>query len=154
MSEVFSPMRRVLSMLAVASGLAMAPASGHAADVLAACEADIAQYCGAVEPGHGRVMACLYAHETVVGDACDAAIADTADMLDMLFETLTFARQECAADIESLCGDVPAGEGRILTCLKSNEVDLSDGCGAIMSSVTLPDAEEGDPKPTPKPSAK
>lgn len=39
-----------------------------------ACAADIAKFCNAVEPGKGRIMMCLKAHETEVSKPCiDAA---------------------------------------------------------------------------------
>ncbi|WP_075222091.1 cysteine rich repeat-containing protein [Acuticoccus yangtzensis] len=127
----------------ILAALTFGAAPSRAADVLDACSADIASLCGEVEPGNGRVMACLYAFESSVSDACDAAIADTADILDTMFASLSYARQMCMEDAASLCGDVEAGEGRVLSCLKEKEAELSDGCAEIMTSVMLPDDEDG-----------
>jgi hypothetical protein len=38
------------------------------------------------------------------------------------------AEQPCAADARKLCAGIPAGDGRIFYCLKSNWNGLSDGC--------------------------
>jgi len=36
----------------------------------------------------------------------------------------------CEADAARLCSLIPAGDGRILTCLQTNYANLSDGCKA------------------------
>jgi len=39
-----------------------------------------------------------------------------------------WAGPPCAADIQKLCSNVPAGQGAIQACLKSHEADLSADC--------------------------
>jgi hypothetical protein len=49
---------------------------------------------------------------------------------------LSDARTACAADVQRLCANVPAGGGRILACLKQNKDQVSDGCKrAILSAM-------------------
>ena len=54
------------------------PAGGHGdfAKVREACKSDIAQFCGNVKPGGGRIRDCLKAHAANLSDACKAAIKE------------------------------------------------------------------------------
>lgn len=126
-----------IAALSLAVGLGATTGAG-ASDVLSACGGDIKQYCSAVEPGYGRLISCLYAHELVISDECDAATADIADILDTMFASMRVVIEECSTDILKLCEGVAPGEGRIFTCLASQQADLSEGCAGVMSVVKLP----------------
>lgn len=128
--------KTILAALALSGTVAATPA--FSADILKACAPDISQYCSAVEAGNGRLVSCLYAHELVVSDECDAAMGDIADILDTMFASLRVVYEECSADIFKLCGDVAPGEGRIFSCLINHRTELSDGCSDIMSTVKMP----------------
>ena len=41
---------------------------------------------------------------------------------------IAYVARECETEIESLCGDVYVGEGRILACLDEHEEKIGDGC--------------------------
>ena len=49
--------------------------SPRAAEVRAACEGDAQKLCPAVQPGGGRIIACLKQHKEEVSDGCKQAIA-------------------------------------------------------------------------------
>jgi len=51
-----------------------APGRGGLAKVREACRADIAQFCGNVKPGGGRIRDCLRAYAANLSEACKAAI--------------------------------------------------------------------------------
>lgn len=136
---MFAKLRLAALPAVVAASLATAPAG--ASDILEACSADIKTYCSAVEPGYGRLISCLYAHELVISDACDAATSDMSDILDTMFASLRTVVEQCSGDIQKLCEGVAPGEGRIFTCLATNEKDLSDGCASVMSVVKMPGHE-------------
>ncbi|MEL6266493.1 MAG: cysteine rich repeat-containing protein [Pseudomonadota bacterium] len=124
---------------ALAAGLLALPAAeAPAADILDACAPEIENICGDVEPGHGRIAACLYAHEDQVSDTCDAAMADTADAIDLFFDRLQQLKSACGEDIRAQCSGLAPGEGRILSCLAENSASLSETCGELMSTVNLP----------------
>jgi len=40
------------------------------------CHDDIVEYCSDVEPGEGRILGCLNAHESKVSKRCDQALED------------------------------------------------------------------------------
>ena len=46
------------------------------------------------------------------------------------------AQVECRGDIEKLCKDVKAGEGRTLKCLREHEAELSQPCRAQLNTAT------------------
>lgn len=127
--------------IAFAATIALSAWGGEAraADIINACAADVSTYCDAVEPGHGRLLSCLYAHETVISEACQEATGDMADLLDMFFEGTRVVQQQCSGDIRSLCGEIDPGEGRIFSCLDEHRAELSDGCKGVMETVKLPE---------------
>jgi Golgi apparatus protein 1 len=119
-------------------GVMTMPGAGQAQSIFASCEKDLARFCSAVTPGHGRITACLYSHEDQVSPSCDAAIAESADLIDMLFDRLRTAKQECGQDVAKLCGEVEVGQGRVFSCLHEKKTELSSGCLAIIDNVQLP----------------
>jgi hypothetical protein len=103
------------------------------------CSSEIKSHCSAVLPGEGRLYACLYANEEKLSDACDEATVDVLDQLDLFFELIRYAKQECAMDIEKHCTGVEMGGGKILSCLKSHSADLRNDCTAVMNKISLPE---------------
>jgi len=103
-----------------------------------ACASDLEQFCSSVEPGHGRLMACLYAHELEISDRCDVATGEMGDLLDVFFDRVRYVKQECGDDIRSLCSEVAVGEGRVFACLRENESEVSQSCQGVIDQVSLP----------------
>ncbi|MEM9783744.1 MAG: cysteine rich repeat-containing protein [Pseudomonadota bacterium] len=131
-------MRHALSILATAACLAL-PAPVYAQSLFSACESDIATYCDTVEPGNGRIMACLYSREDKLSESCDAAAAEPLDILDLFFARLRDVVDDCREDLASLCADSAAGDGRILACLRSQESALGETCRGAISTIRLPE---------------
>ena len=93
-----------------------------------ACEADLEQYCSQVTPGEGRLLHCMAAHEDKISGRCEYAFYQAATLLEQLSAAITYVAMECKTDIETHCGDIPAGEGRILACLSENEGAIAESC--------------------------
>jgi hypothetical protein len=55
-------------LLSSASGLAQTRAGGQA--VLKACKPDIARFCSQVQPGQGRIKACMKEHLPELSEPC------------------------------------------------------------------------------------
>ncbi len=53
---------------------AQAPSQQAVADARAACETDIQKLCTGVQPGGGRILACLKQHKDQVSDGCKQAV--------------------------------------------------------------------------------
>jgi len=46
------------------------PGRGGMREAKAACQADLEKFCKGVQPGEGRIIACLKQHEADLGPAC------------------------------------------------------------------------------------
>jgi hypothetical protein len=51
-----------------------APSQQAVADARAACATDIQNFCPGVQPGGGRILACLKQHKDQVSDGCKQAV--------------------------------------------------------------------------------
>jgi hypothetical protein len=96
--------------------------------VLTSCEADLKQYCSQVTPGEGRLLHCAAAHEDKLSGQCSYALYQAASLLEQLSMAIVYVAQSCETEIKTLCGDVKAGEGRILSCLEGNSESLGEPC--------------------------
>ncbi len=105
--------------------------------VASGCKAEIEKYCANVTPGEGRILACLYAHEDKLSGRCEFALYDASVRLERATAALSYAANECSADIKKLCGRVEAGEGRILECLQSNDAQVSNRCKQARKDVGM-----------------
>jgi hypothetical protein len=104
--------------------------------VLDACEADITEYCDQVEPGEGRMLYCMAAHEDKISTGCTVALYQASAILEDLTDTIVALGEACGDDLESFCADTPIGEGRLLSCLDDNSAELSATCSEVFSAVT------------------
>ena len=93
-----------------------------------ACEADLEQYCSQVTPGEGRLLHCMAAHEDKISGRCEYAFYQAATLLEQLSAAITYVAMECKTDIETHCGDIAVGEGRILACLSEHEGEITEAC--------------------------
>ena len=100
--------------------------------VLEGCAMEIDSYCSQVTPGEGRLMACFYAHEDKLSAGCINAVYDAAVALEEAIDAFIYLATACETDIDTLCADVEAGEGRILNCLMAEEESLSESCAQAM----------------------
>jgi hypothetical protein len=96
--------------------------------VVDACKGDLEQYCSQVTPGNGRLLHCVAAHEDKLSGQCEYALYQAASLLEQLSVAIAYFAQSCATEIETLCGNVEAGEGRILACLAENDAEVGDAC--------------------------
>ena len=101
------------------------------------CEKELSTFCKDVTPGEGRILACLYAHADKLSSRCEYAVYDAAAQLERAVSALTYVANECDEDLDSICGKVEQGEGRILTCLKKNEGKVSKRCNQAMKDIDL-----------------
>ncbi len=92
---------------------------------MAACRTDVATFCQDTAKGGGQRMACLQQNVEKLDPACRAALSERKVQAKG-------QRQACRDDRKSLCGDVQAGGGKIVQCLKSNADKLSPGCKDVI----------------------
>jgi hypothetical protein len=106
-------------------------------NVMTGCAAEIDNYCSQVSLGEGRLMACFYAHEDKLSEQCIHAVYDAAVAIDEAINAFVYIATSCEADIDTYCGDMDAGEGRILNCLTAKRDSISAEC-----ATALQDTEE------------
>ncbi len=100
-----------------------------------ACQTELKSYCSQVTPGNGRLLYCVAAHADKLSGQCEYALYRASSLIKELSAALSYFAQECSADIETHCGDVIAGEGRILACLEENEEAVSDSCKQAVDDI-------------------
>lgn len=93
------------------------------------CVADVKQFCPDVQPGSGRVGACLRQNEARLSAACRDRLSADALKARKLIEK--FGRS-CQADRARLCAGIRPGGGRLLQCLGGHQGELSPSCQAEM----------------------
>ncbi len=88
------------------------------------CKADIEKFCKDIKPGDGRIWTCLKSNNDRLSQECKDHIA-------MVQEKRKEFIQACKDDSNKFCKGIPRGKGRIASCLKSHEAELSDTCRAL-----------------------
>jgi hypothetical protein len=87
------------------------------------CAADAKKFCSEVRPGGGRVYKCLTDHNADLAPACRDRLAAAKARWDEFSAA-------CKDDAGKYCKGIPAGSGRVLSCLKGREADLAPACKA------------------------
>ncbi len=93
-----------------------------------ACKKDVEQYCAAVPKGHGEVMKCLKDHQHELSSECKA-------QHEVRKEQRHETKQACKEDIAKHCQGVEPGKGRMITCLKQHEAEVSAACKKEMAEM-------------------
>ena len=128
-----------LSLFAVVTLLWAIPATAQddlLEYVVSACERDLVQFCSTVNPGEGRLLHCVAAHEDQLSGQCAYALYQAATLLDQLAAAIGYFAASCAADIKTHCSDVEPGDGRVLSCLNDQGEALTASCAqAIQDTV-------------------
>jgi hypothetical protein len=88
------------------------------------CKADIEKFCKDIKPGGGRIWVCLKSNGDRLSQEC-------ANHMALVRERSKEFRQACRGDAEKFCKGIVAGKGRIVSCLKSHEAELSNACAAV-----------------------
>jgi hypothetical protein len=87
------------------------------ATVRHACATEIQQHCPGVQPGEGRIRACVKEHFAGFSEPCQQALLDSVTIV-----------KACKADVQRTCPDVQPGGGRIQACMKDHFAEYSEPC--------------------------
>ena len=108
-----------IAKLAVASVFVLAPvgAMAQGTALRQACGAEIQQHCAGVQPGEGRLRACVKENFAAFSEPCKRAVLSTVAVV-----------RACKADVQRTCPDVQPGGGRIQACMKDHFAEYSEPC--------------------------
>jgi hypothetical protein len=86
------------------------------------CAADVRTQCAGVQPGAGRIKACINSHLKDLTAPCQAILVRAAAV-----------GKACRGDVRKICPDVKPGGGRIEACVQSHLTELSAPCQEVMA---------------------
>jgi hypothetical protein len=109
--------RLVISIALLLSGsVAVAQEAGKP------CASDIKTLCTGIQPGEGRIKACIRSHLTDLSPSCEFTVL-----------TVAVTGKVCKTDVTTLCAGIVPGAGGIRACIKLHMADVSDPCRDAMS---------------------
>lgn len=89
------------------------------------CGADIQQFCKDVQPGGGRIAACMKEHTQELSQACKGHVA-------ILEKNVRLFTKACKGDVQKYCKGIKPGDGRLVFCLHDHASDLSNACRILL----------------------
>jgi Cysteine rich repeat len=90
------------------------PAAANERAAMMICRADAQNLCANVQPGGGRIAACLRENEFKLSPGCRAQLGKL---------------EACAAEMKKICPQAK-GEGELRQCVTDKRAELSAGCRA------------------------
>ncbi len=91
------------------------------------CAREARTFCANVGKGGGRMAQCLREHRSDLSDACRNKIGERREAMK---QEMKEVKSACQGDAKEFCRDIPAGKGRLMTCLQSNKDRVSTSCRA------------------------
>lgn len=96
-----------------------------------ACREDVGKYCQNIEPGGGRIIACLRQNREKLQPACrrEELRQSTTAAADIRLRPKL--HKLCGVEIAVFCKDVKPGSGRVMQCLQEHlgQTEFGDECG-------------------------
>ena len=86
------------------------------------CAGDIKTLCAGIQPGEGRIKACIKSHLTDLSPTCQDRVL-----------TVAVTGKVCKTDVTHLCAGIVPGTGGLRACIKSHMAEVSDPCRDAMS---------------------
>jgi Cysteine rich repeat len=97
--------------------LASSSAMAQEASVRQACTSELQQHCAGVQPGDGRIRACVEEHFAEFSESCQRALVSNVAVVKV-----------CKPDVKRTCSGVEPGGGRIQACMKAHFAEYSEPC--------------------------
>lgn len=100
-----------------------------------ACKADVERFCSDVEPGEGRIRACMKEHKDELSEGCQTQIEKRKARKGKRGKKHKKHRKAfkaaCGQDVETYCSGVEKGERK--ACIKENQSQFSQTCQDFMA---------------------
>ena len=110
------------SGLVIFTALLLSGSAALAQQVAKPCARDIKTLCAGIQPGEGRIKACIKSHLTGLSPTCEDRVL-----------TVAITGKVCKTDVTKLCAGIVPGTGGIRACVKSHMAEVSDPCKDAMS---------------------
>jgi hypothetical protein len=110
-------MMKTLMVVGAAVLLSASLATAQQRSQAGACAGDIKSKCADVQPGEGRIRACVKDHITEFSEPCQARLAKVAA-----------TGKACKGDVKQSCEGKRRGRGRLVACMREALGNLSDTC--------------------------
>jgi hypothetical protein len=116
---------KMLKILATGAALSFLLVSSAVAQTRFPCAADIKKACASVQPGEGRITACVKEHikSKDLSAACKARLSKAAAVAKV-----------CGDDVKKQCGS-EKGRVKKAACIAEALTDLSDACQDAIAAV-------------------
>jgi hypothetical protein len=101
------------------------------------CDEDIKQHCDGLGNNAEKVFMCLAAYEEHLSPECKLGILEAAVSVRLGAAALNYSIIACEADADKHCLDVQPGEGRMVSCIKANEMQVSKECITALKETGL-----------------
>jgi hypothetical protein len=135
----------------ICSGLAVAFVAAFAVNIAAAqdrpedyamtlktnCAKEISTQCKGIVEGRGRLLACLYSHDSKLSPKCGDTVYGSMERWGMMRAALANVTRVCEADARRLCNGVQPGNGNLIDCLGAARKSVSAKCNATLDMAFL-----------------
>lgn len=101
------------------------------------CGEDVKQHCPGLGKNSGKIFMCLSAYEAQLTPQCKQGILEATLAMKTGIAAIEYSISACEADADKHCLDVQPGEGRLLTCIKANESQVSQQCITALKDTGL-----------------
>jgi len=116
----------MLRILSTGAALSFLLLSSALAEERLPCAADVKKACADVDPGGGRIVACIKEHLKDYSDVCKTRLS-----------AIAATTKACREDVEKQCGSV-SGRVRKAKCIMGALTDLGDACKDSIAAAVAP----------------
>jgi OOP family OmpA-OmpF porin len=101
------------------------------------CSQEVATICGDIPLGQGKILDCLKSNDSKLSSTCRQSIAQGESTIQVALGNANYFGARCGPEIARHCSDITPGDGRIVACLKKNNMNLEKRCYDAMNELDL-----------------
>jgi OOP family OmpA-OmpF porin len=101
------------------------------------CSQEVATICGDIPLGQGKILDCLKTNDSNLSSTCRQSIVQGESAIDSGLGNANYFGTRCGPEIARHCSDVTPGDGRVVTCLKKNNMNLEKRCYDAMNELDI-----------------
>jgi hypothetical protein len=126
-------MTRATALLLLGTVMTLSACPRRTPQGLEPCSGELETLCAKVDPGAGRLLACLGEHDAQLPPACRQRVAQLSPPTDRT-PMGPQSQQACRMDMQVHCSGVEPGGGRLKQCLLSHAPRISPPCKAALQA--------------------